>query len=90
MPERLRAILGPDANTRIIIVERGNLAIAPDMRAGPRPIIDKCTAKCGVSKQDWVLVWSSLDQAGVPLLSTGEHIATATVIWQLPACARRR
>src|SRR5260370_35174260 len=38
MPSRLRVILGKDARPRVVIVDR-NGAIAPDMGAGPRPVI---------------------------------------------------
>src|SRR5262245_4176747 len=40
MPSRLRAILGPKANVRVIIVDR-NEAIAPAMGPNPRPLIQK-------------------------------------------------
>ena len=40
MPARLRKILGKDAKPRVVIVERNN-AIAPDMGAGPRPLIEE-------------------------------------------------
>src|SRR6478609_70049 len=44
MPSRLREILGKDAGTRVIIVER-NAAIAPDMGEGPRPVIEDALNK---------------------------------------------
>jgi NADH dehydrogenase len=47
MPTRLREILGKDAKTRVIIVER-NSAIAPDMGEGPRPVIEDALRKLGV------------------------------------------
>src|SRR5207248_3150040 len=47
MPTRLRAILGMDARPRVVIVER-NGAIAPDMGAGPRPIIEEAPRNLGV------------------------------------------
>ncbi|WP_027574592.1 NAD(P)/FAD-dependent oxidoreductase [Bradyrhizobium sp. WSM1743] len=78
MPARLRAILGPDAKTRVIIVER-NSAIAPDMGAGPRPIIESALSKLGVETRLGAGV-ASLDKSGVTL-SNGEHIETETVIW---------
>ncbi|MGC2083419.1 MAG: FAD-dependent oxidoreductase [Bradyrhizobium sp.] len=78
MPARLRDILGKDAKTRVIIVDR-NSAIAPDMGVGPRPIIEEALRKVGVERRLGAGV-VSLDQSGVTL-SNGEHIAAETVIW---------
>jgi NADH dehydrogenase len=78
MPARLRAILGKDTRPRVIIVER-NGAIAPDMGAGPRPVIEDALRKLGVETRVGVGV-SSLDEAGVTL-SNGERIEAETVVW---------
>jgi NADH:ubiquinone reductase (H+-translocating) len=78
MPSRLRAILGKDAKTRVIIVDR-NGAIAPDMGEGPRPVIEDALRKVGVETRLGAGV-ASLDKSGVTL-SDGEHIETETVIW---------
>jgi NADH:ubiquinone reductase (H+-translocating) len=78
MPARLRDILGKDAKTRVIIVDR-NSAIAPDMGVGPRPIIEEALRKVGVERRLGAGV-ASLDQSGVTL-SNGEHIAAETVVW---------
>ncbi|OAF12885.1 pyridine nucleotide-disulfide oxidoreductase [Bradyrhizobium centrolobii] len=78
MPSRLRAILGKEAKPRVIIVDR-NEAIAPDMGAGPRPIIEDALRKLGVETRLGAGV-ASLDKSGVTL-SSGEHIEAATVIW---------
>jgi len=78
MPARLRAILGKDTRPRVIIVER-NSAIAPDMGAGPRPVIEDALRKLGVETRVGVGV-SSLDEAGVTL-SNGERIEAETVVW---------
>jgi NADH:quinone reductase (non-electrogenic) len=78
MPTRLRAILGNDAKPRVIIVER-NGAIAPDMGADARPVIEEALRKLGVETRVGVGV-ASLDKSGVTL-SDGEHIESATVIW---------
>jgi NADH dehydrogenase len=78
VPSRLRAILGKDAPLRVIIVDR-NEAIAPDMGAGPRPIIQEALRKLGVETRLCVGV-ASLDKSGVTL-SSGEHIECETVIW---------
>jgi NADH:ubiquinone reductase (H+-translocating) len=78
MPARLRTILGTDAKVRVIIVDR-NSAIAPDMGAGPRPVIEDALRKLGVETRLGAGV-ASLDESGVTL-SSGEHIETETVIW---------
>ncbi|UVO38902.1 NAD(P)/FAD-dependent oxidoreductase [Bradyrhizobium arachidis] len=78
MPARLRAILGKETKPRVIIVER-NGAIAPDMGAGPRPVIEDALRKLGVETRLGAGV-SSLDETGVTL-SNGERIETETVVW---------
>src|SRR3954469_8259255 len=78
MPTRLRDILGKDARTRVIIVER-NSAIAPDMGEGPRPVIEEALRKLGVETRLGAGV-ASLDKSGVTL-SDGERIEAETVIW---------
>jgi len=78
MPSRLREILGKDAKTRVIIVDR-NKAIAPDMGEGPRPVIEDALKKLGVETRLGAGV-ASLSESGVTL-SSGEHIETETVIW---------
>ncbi len=78
IPTRLREILGTNAKTRVIIVER-NAAIAPDMGTGARPIIEEALRKVGVETRLGAGV-ASLDETGVTL-SSGEHIETETVIW---------
>ncbi|OCK60632.1 NAD(P)/FAD-dependent oxidoreductase [Bradyrhizobium sp. LMTR 3] len=78
MPARLRAVLGNDAKPRVIIVDRNN-AIAPDMGAGPRPVIEDALRKLGVETRLGAGV-ASLDKSGVTL-SDGERIEAETVIW---------
>lgn len=78
IPARLRKILGENAKPRIVIVDR-NEAIAPDMGAGPRPIIVEALGKLGVETRLGTGV-TSLDKSGVTL-SSGEHIQAETVIW---------
>lgn len=78
MPARLRATLGKNAKPRVVIVERGN-AIAPDMGAGPRPIIEDALRKLGVEARLGVGV-TGLDKTSV-MLANGERIESATVIW---------
>jgi NADH:ubiquinone reductase (H+-translocating) len=78
MPARLRAILGKEAKPRVIIVDR-NGAIAPDMGAGSRPVIEDALRKIGVETRLGAGV-SALDESGVTL-SDGERIEAETVIW---------
>jgi NADH dehydrogenase len=78
MPARLRAILGDAAAIRVVIVGR-NGAIAPDLGPGPRPIIEDALRTLGVETRLGVGV-AALDKAGV-MLTTGERIESATVIW---------
>src|SRR5712664_2982145 len=78
MPARLRAILGKDARPRVIIVDR-NSAIAPDMGAGPRPVIEDALRKLGVETRLGTGV-AALDKSSVTL-SVGERIEAETVIW---------
>src|SRR5207245_170950 len=65
MPARLRKILGKGARPRVIIVER-NDAIAPDMGAGPRPVIENALRRLGVETRVGTGV-ASLDKSGVTL-----------------------
>jgi NADH:ubiquinone reductase (H+-translocating) len=78
IPARLREILGPNARTRVVIVDR-NTAIAPDMGASARPVIEEALRKIGVETRLGAGV-AALDETGVTL-SSGEHIETETVIW---------
>ena len=78
MPARLRAILGKNARPRVVVIERNN-AIAPDMGAGPRPIIEEAFRELGLEVRVGVGV-QGLDKAGV-ILTGGERIEAATVIW---------
>lgn len=78
VPARLCKILGKDAQLRVVIVDR-NEVIAPDMGAGPRPIIEEALRKLGIETRLGVGV-ASLDKSGVKL-SSGEQIECETVIW---------
>lgn len=78
MPARLQSILGKAAEPRVIIVERGN-AIAADMGAGPRPIIENALRDLGVEARLGAGV-AALDASGVTL-TDGTHIESATVVW---------
>jgi NADH dehydrogenase len=78
MPERLRAILGRDADIRVVLVERSEV-IAPQTGDDPRPVIAKAIRDAGVETILGVGVMA-VDASGVTL-SNGEHIESATVIW---------
>ena len=78
MPKRLRAILGRDADIRVVIVERGEL-IAPQTGDNPRPVIAKAIRDGGVETILGVGV-TPVDEGGVTL-SNGGRIESATVIW---------
>jgi NADH dehydrogenase len=78
MPERLRAILGRDADIRVVIVERNDV-IAPQTGDNPRPVIAKAIRDAGVDIILGVGV-TAVDEGGVTL-SNGERIESATVVW---------
>src|SRR5260370_9073256 len=78
MPGGMGGILGKDARPGIVIVDR-NSAIARDMGAGPRPVIEEALRKLGVETRLGAGV-ASLDKSGVTL-SDGERIEAETVIW---------
>jgi NADH:ubiquinone reductase (H+-translocating) len=78
LPSRLRAILGPKANVRVLIVDR-NDAIAPAMGPHPRPLIEKALREVGVETRLGVGV-AALNESGVTL-SDGQSIESATVVW---------
>ena len=78
MPERLRAILGRNADIRIVIVERSEL-IAAQTGTNPRPVIAEAIRDVGVETILGVGV-AAVDEGGVTL-SNGERIESATVIW---------
>jgi NADH dehydrogenase len=78
MPSRLRALLGPKANVRVLIVDR-NDAIAPAMGPNPRPLIEKALREAGVETKLGVGV-VALNESGVTL-SDKQFIESATVVW---------
>jgi NADH dehydrogenase len=78
MPSRLREMLGPKANVRVLIVDR-NAVIAPAMAPNPRPLIEQALRAEGVETRLGVGV-AELDESRVTL-SDGQVIESATVIW---------
>ncbi len=77
-PSRLRAILGEEAQIKVVIVDR-NAVIAPDMGAEAKPVIDDALRELDIETRLGVGV-SSLDKSGVTL-SDGGRIECETVIW---------
>jgi NADH dehydrogenase len=84
MPERLRAILGHDAAIRVVVVEQAP-HIGPDLGPVPRPVIEEALAECGVEIITGAAVTAI--SADSITLSSGERIATNTVIWTAGARA---
>src|SRR5690606_33131428 len=78
MPARLRAVLGEDADVRVIVVDRGQ-QIGAALGEGPRAAIVEASAELGI---EWRLNSrvDSVDAAGVTL-SNGERIEADTVVW---------
>jgi NADH:ubiquinone reductase (H+-translocating) len=78
MPHRLRAVLGENANIRVIVVDRGN-RIAASLGDGIRPSITEASEHLGIQ---WILNNSvlSVDADGVTL-ADGQRIESKTVIW---------
>jgi NADH dehydrogenase len=78
MPARLRAVLGENADIRVIVVDRG-AKIAAAMGDGIRPSIVEASEHLGI---DWVLnaTVASVDANGVTL-ADGQRIESKTVIW---------
>ncbi|EKE70628.1 NAD(P)/FAD-dependent oxidoreductase [Gallaecimonas xiamenensis] len=78
MPERLRAALGADAKTRVIIIDKAT-EIAAALGQGPRGAIVDASEELGL---EWLLgrTVASADADGVTL-DNGERIDAKTVIW---------
>lgn len=78
LPARLRAVLGENADIRVIVVDRGP-QIAAAMGDAIRPSIVEASAHLGI---EWMLnaTVASVDAAGVTL-ADGQRIESRTVIW---------
>ncbi|MBV6826353.1 NAD(P)/FAD-dependent oxidoreductase [Pseudomonas sp. PD9R] len=78
MPARLRAVLGDNADIRVIVVDRGP-QVAAAMGDGIRPSIVEASEHLGI---DWFLnaTVASVDASGVTL-ADGQRIESNTVIW---------
>lgn len=78
MPERLRAILGQDANVRVLMLEHAPV-VGPELGAGPRPVIEEALREIGV--ETFVSSGVSAIGPGGVVTSDGRTFAAATVIW---------
>ena len=84
MPQRLRAILGEDANIRVVILEQAD-AIGPDLGPGPRPLISEALRDLGV--EVLIATAAAAIDADSVTTSAGERIPTRTVVWTAGARA---
>lgn len=78
LPERVRRVLGEDAEIRVVIVERSHV-IGPDLGPGPRPQIEQALDELGVVRFLGAAV-NAIDADGLST-TTGERIEAKTVIW---------
>lgn len=84
MPSRLRAILGSDAQIRVVVVERA-AEIGPELGANPRPVIEAQLAARGIEVRTGVGVTHVAPDHVI--LSDGSRIDTRTLVWTAGARA---
>ena len=78
MPDRLRAVFGPEADFRVVIVDPAT-EIGAEMGASVVPVVREALDELGIERRVGVRV-VAIDADGVTL-SDGERIATSTVVW---------
>ncbi|OGM45302.1 pyridine nucleotide-disulfide oxidoreductase family protein [Aspergillus bombycis] len=78
LPNRLRSILGQDAEVRVVIIEQAT-EIGPELGANPRPVIIQALTEQGVETKLGAAVMS-VDDKGV-VTTSGERIESLTVLW---------
>lgn len=78
LPQRLRDILGADADVRVVLLELA-ATVGPDLGANPRPLIEQALQELGVETHIATGV-ASVDASGVTT-TTGAYIPAQTVIW---------
>lgn len=78
LPARLRAILGDDAQVRVIVIERDS-QVGATLGDGIRPAILEASRELGVEWRLGVSV-ASVDAGGV-VLDDGQRIDAGTLIW---------
>jgi len=84
MPERLRKVLGNEAEIRVVVIEQAP-EIGPELGPVPRPVIEAALAECGVE----IITGESvavIDADGITT-SSGERIESNTVVWTAGARA---
>lgn len=79
LPARLRSILGPEEDVRVVIVEQAG-DIGPELGPGPRPVILEALEALGVECRLAAAV-AAVDNTGVMISRNGERIDSLTVIW---------
>jgi NADH dehydrogenase len=79
LPSRLRALFaGRGADPRVVLVDR-NAFVGSDMGPSARPVIEQALADNGVETRTGVGVTAVTEDA--VSLSSGERLASATVVW---------
>jgi NADH dehydrogenase len=79
LPKRLRELLSrTTVNPRVILIDR-NPRVGSDMGASARPVIEEALSDNGVETRTGVSV-VTVDERAV-LLSSGEQLRAATVVW---------
>lgn len=79
LPARLRSILGPNEDLRVVVVEQA-ADIGPELGPGPRPVILDALTSLGVECKLAATV-AAVDKTGVVTSREGERIDSKTVIW---------
>jgi NADH:quinone reductase (non-electrogenic) len=78
LPNRLRALFSRDGlSGRVVLVDRNG--VGSDMGASARPVIEKAVSDNGIEARTGVHV-AAVNERGV-LLSSGERLEAATVVW---------
>ncbi|EHK23032.1 uncharacterized protein TRIVIDRAFT_191613 [Trichoderma virens Gv29-8] len=78
MTARLQSILGKDADTKVLLVSRGE-ELGETLGQGPRPVISRALRKLGVETKLGTTI-TAVDAHGVTI-GTGERIEAMTTIW---------
>ncbi|MHA7264661.1 NAD(P)/FAD-dependent oxidoreductase [Arthrobacter sp. TMN-37] len=78
LTRRLRKIAGPDANVRVVLVER-EAEVAPELGDNPRPVIIEALTDLGIETRLGVSV-AAVAQGSVTL-SDGTEIPADTAVW---------
>ena len=79
LPSRLRSLLGPDEDIRVVVVEQAP-EIGPELGPGPRPVILEALTALGVVCKSGAAL-TSVDETGVVTSRDAERIDAWTTIW---------